>query len=381
MDALAPSVGLRVEEGLLEQYSSYLSDDGRQIDTAGADALNTWEGEIQVRILPTLKSLPEQIRVKVINEVSSVTSLAESLNGTLEHLGIAARFPTVGDRVTAMDTEQALEEYAQFTGRLKSTVADLYGFYLEAAKALDRLLDKTVSEPPVNPSVLLSTSDYVTAMRLLGEEYSMNLSAQFSEDLRSKLSDLGAKLRRMAEELGDQGMGLDEFADMGSPNPLESPRILKKAEALAVYLQSEAGRAVDESTRVASMVGTMMPAATTVLKFATVAELEGLRDLRRESKALGPSLDGLSQFVGEATKVLAAHRESQKKDEENMIMIAQYPLARRLIRDLASTRQVVSLSDLPFQPDATHLYAKIYAANEPATRYDEQGEALLIAHA
>ncbi|MDG7008018.1 MAG: hypothetical protein JRN06_07215 [Nitrososphaerota archaeon] len=381
VDAVAPSVGLRVEEGLVDQYSSYLSDVERQMDTAGAVAMNTWEGEIQVRILPTLKSLPDQIRVKVVNEVSSVTSLAESLNGTLEHLGIATRFPTAGDQVTAMDTEQALEAYAQFTGKLKSTVAELYGFYLEAAKALDKLLDKTVSEPPVNPSVLLSTSDYVTAMRLLGEEYSMNLNAQFSEDLKQKLSDVRGRLRRMSEALGDEGKGVEGYMDLGSPNPLESPQILKKVEALIAYLQSEAGRAVDESVRLGSMIGTMMPAATTVLKFATLAELESLRELRHESKALGPSLEGLSQFVGKATKVLVIHSESRKKDEENMIIVAQYPLARRLIHGLASRRQVISLRELPFQPDATHFYAKIYAAQEPAARYDEQGEALLIAHA
>ena len=381
VDALAPSVGLPVEEGLIDQYSSYLSDVGRQMATAGSVALNTWEGEIQVRILPTLRSLPDQIRVKVVNEVSSVTSLAESLNATMEHLGIATRFPTVGDKVNAMDTEGALEAYAEFTGKLKSTVSELYAFYLEAAKALDRLLDKTVSEPPVNPSVLLSTSDYVTAMRLLGEEYSMNLNAQFSEDLKVRLSELGGRLRRMAEALGDEGKGLAEFLDMGAPNPLESPKILLKVDALIAYLQSEAERAVDDSTRVANMIGTMMPAATTVLKFATLAELESLKDLRHESKALGPSLEGVTAFVARATKVLSIHRESRKKDEENMIIVAQYPLARRLIHDLASTRQVISLQELPFQPDATHFYAKIYAAQEPAARYDEQSEALLIAHA
>ncbi|MDG7018139.1 MAG: hypothetical protein JRM97_08750 [Nitrososphaerota archaeon] len=379
VDALAPSVGLRVEEGVLEQYSSYLSDVSRQADASGADALNTWSGEIRSRIVPTLQSLPEQIRVKVINEVTSVSSLAESLNGTLEHLGVGARFPTLGHGASAMDTEEALKAYARLAQELKTEVKGLYAYYLEAAKALDALLDRTVSEPPVAPDVLLSTNDYVTAMRLLGEEYSMNLSAQYSDELRLKVAELEDRLRKKSEALGEEG----EAGPFGPDDakPLEAAKLLKKVDALVATLRAEAESAVADSTRLAEMVATLMPAATTVLKFATLAELDALKDLRRESKALGPALDAVSRYVARATKVLAAHRESGRKDEENLIVVAQYPLAWRVIHDMAATRPVISLAELPFQPDATHLYARIYSANEPAARYDEQAGAILITHA
>ena len=379
VEALAPSVGLKVEEGVIGEYSSYLADVARQVDTSGADALNTWDGEIRSRIIPTLESLPEQIRVKVINEVTSVSSMAESLNGTLEHLGVGMRFPTLGGGASAMETEEALGAYARLTGELRSTVKGLYAYYLEAAKALDRLLDRTVSEPPVDPDVLLTTSDYVTAMRLLGEEYSMNLSAQYSDELKQKLAELGERLRRKSEALGEEAQ--DQFADPGDARPLESARLLEKVEALVAGLRAEAEAAVADSSRLAEMVATLMPAATTVLKFATLAELDALKDLRRESKALGPGLDAVSRYVARATKILSAHRESGRKDEENLIMIAQYPLAWRLIHDMAATRPFISLAELPFQPDATHLYARIYSANEPAARYDEQAGGILITHA
>ncbi len=379
VDAMAPSVGLRVEEGVLEQYSSYLGDVKRQADASGTDALDTWEGEIRSRIIPTLKSLPEQVRVKVINEVTSVSSLADSLNGTLEHLGVGARFPTVGQKVPSMDTGDALKAYSQFAEELRGEVRGLYAYYLDAAKALDTLLDRTVSEPPVDPDVLLSTSDYVTAMRLLGEEYSMNLSAQYSDELRLKVAELADRLRRKSEALGEEG-GADALGP-DDAKPLEAARLLKKVESVIARLREEADAAVADSARLAEMVATLMPAATTVLKFATLAELDALKDLKRESRALGPSLDAVSRYVGRATKVLATHRESGRKDEENLIVVAHYPLAWRVIHDLAAARPVISLADLPFQPDATHLYAKIYSANEPAARYDEQAGAILITHA
>ena len=380
VDALAPSVGLRAEEGVLEQYSSYLTDVGRQADASGTDALDTWEGEIRSRIIPTLQSLPEQIRVKVINEVTSVSSLAESLNGTLEHLGVGVRFPTLGRGLSAMDTDEALKSYARLTAELRSEVKGLYAYYLEAAKALDALLDRTVSEPPVDPDVLLSTNDYVTAMRLLGEEYSMNLSAQYGDELKQKLSDLGEALRKKSEAMGEAPPA-DLFAGPDDARPLKAAKLLKKVEALVARLRAEAEAAVADSTRLAEMVATLMPAATTVLKFATLAELDALKDLRRESGALGPGLDGVSRYVARAAKVLAAHKESGRKDEENLIVVAQYPLAWRVIHGIAAASPLVPLADLPFQPDATHLYAKIYSANEPAARYDEQAGAILITHA
>ncbi len=379
VDALAPSVGLRVEEGVIDQYSSYLADVKRQADASGTEALNTWEGEIRSRIIPTLQSLPEQVRVKVINEVTSVSSLAESLNGTLEHLGVGARFPTLGQGVSAMDTDDALKAYARLAESLRAEVRGLYSYYLEAAKALDVLLDRTVSEPPVDPSVLLSTSDYVTAMRLLGEEYSMNLSAQYSDELRQKVAELGDKLRRKSEVLGDESGGGDFGPE--DAKPLEAGKLLKKMENLVSRLRAEADAAVADSARLAEMVATLMPAATTVLKFATLAELDALRELRKASRELGPGLDAVSRYVARATKVLATHKESGMKDEENLIVVAHYPLAWRVIRDLAAARPVISLADLPFQPDASHLYAKIYSANEPAARYDEQAGAILITHA
>ena len=378
VDALAPSVGLKVEEGVMEQYSSYLADVARQIDTSGTRALRLWEGEINTRIIPTLGSLPEQIRVKVINEVSTVASMAESLNTTMEHLGVKTRFPVVPEKVASMETEAALAAYSAFTAELKVRVNELYGFYLEAAKALDLLLDKTVSEPPVDPDVLLSTSDYITAMRLLGEEYSMNLHAQYSDELKQKAAALQERVKKMAKVVGEEDLG---GFDLGDPAPLESPQLLKKVDALLERLRSDAERAVADSVRLRDMVGTLMPAATTVLKFATLAEIDSLKAVRREARALTPSLEGLAKFVDRAAKVLASHAESGRKDEENLIIIAQYPLAAKLIHGLAAENPVVSLSALPFQPDATSLYAKIYAANDPSARYDEQGEALLISHA
>jgi hypothetical protein len=381
VNALAPSVGLRVEEGVLDQYSSYVLDVARQKASAGPDAMNTWEGEIRVRIIPTLKVLPEQIRIKVINEVTSVSSLAESLNSTLEHLGVGTRFPAIREGTSSMDTEEALEAYGKFASDLKARVMELYAFYLEAAKALDKLLDRTVSEPPVSPDVLLSTSDFVTAMRLLGEEYSMNLHTQYLEELKAKVSDLSAKLRRLGATLGEEGKELLRLSDMGDPRPLESTKLLKKVEGVVAYLRAEAERMVADSTRLADMVGTLMPAATNVLKFATLAELGTLKELRREAKALGPGLEKVGKFIDRAGIVFAAHLESGRKDEENLIVIAQYPLAWKVIHELAAAKPVISLAELPFQPDAAHLYARIYAANEPSSRYDEQGEALLIAHA
>jgi hypothetical protein len=378
----APSVGLRVEEQVLKEYSSYVSDVKRQIDTSGAQALNTWEGDLQARIIPTLRSFPEQVRVKVVNEVSSIVSVSASLNTTLEHVGVDTRFPSLGYEVASLDTEKALEAYAAFTTELSSKVSELYRLYLTAAKALDQLLDKTVSEPPVNPDALLDAHDFVTVLRLLGEEYSMNLHAAYHEELAQKAGELSEKLRMLAKGMGaSEGRALERAADFGEVRPLDSPRLLAKVNECIQIVLSTVSEAVDDSERLATMVGTLMPAAATVLKFETLAELDKLKALRKEARALKPVLAEVALFTDEMRRVLEGHKASETRDEENLIMIAQYPLAARLIKELAAGKSVVSISELPFQPDAAHLYARIYAANEYSARYDEQSEALLITNA
>ena len=378
----SPSVGLRVEAAVLEEYSSYLSDVERNRTTSNVQALSTWDGDLRGRIIPTLESLPEQIRVKVVNELNSVVSISASLNSTMEHVGAGTVFPGEGYAVAGLSTDQALETYTAFTTELKVKVSELYNLYITAAKALDSLLDKTVSEPPINPEVLISTQDYVTAMRLLAEDYSMTFHLEYKDELAAKTSELTEKLTLLAQSLGGEDEArLSRILDIGAVQPLDSPRLLKAVEAAMAAMEDIVNESLTDAERLSTMVSTLMPAATTVLKFETLTQLDRLKQLKREASVLKPVLVQVAHFAVKMKAVLEAHRQSQRNDEENLIMIAQYPLAQQLIHDLSTAKSMVSLSELPFQPDAAHLYAKIYVASNPAARYDDQSEALLTSHA
>lgn len=379
---MAPSVGLRVESSVLEEYSSHLSDIRRQMDSANEQAWSTWDGDVRIRIIPTLNSLPEQIRVKVVNELSSVVTMSASLNNTMEHVGATTTFPGEGYSVASMSTEDALDAYVRFTTDLESKVRELYSLYISAAKALDVLLDKTVSEPPVNPEVLMSTQDYITAMRLLAEDYSMTFHAEYKDELASQISDLVDRLRLLSRSVDTPEAKRLEHVFGDSPIlPLDSPRVLKLVEGVVAALQGMVDGAVADAERLSGMVATLMPAAANVLKFESLAQLGSLKSLRAELKALRPTLASVTRLVMETRTALELYRQSEKNDEENLIVIAQYPLAQRLIKKMASTKSLVPVSELPFLPDAAHLFAKIFTASNPSARYDDQGEVLLMSHA
>ncbi len=378
----APSVGLRVETSVLDEYSSYIADIERQLPSSSVQAVSTWDGDLRARIIPTLESLPEQIRVKVVNELNSVISISKSVNNTMEHVGSGTVFPGEGLSVLGLSTDDALDTYARFTAEVKVKVSELYTQYVAAAKALDVLIDKTVSEPPVNPEVLISTQDYVTAMRLLAEDYSMTFHLEYKDELESKAKEFVEKLTLFSKGLPEEDRAkLAPFLDLGEPRPLDSQRILTLVEGALASVRGMVRDAAGDAERLASMVATLMPAATTVLKFETLAELEGLKALGREAGALRPALAQVSKLLVKAKAALEAHMESERNDGENLILVAQYPLAQRLIRGMAETKREVSLAELPFQPDAAHLYAKIYVASDPAARYDSQNETLLLGHA
>ena len=377
----APSVGLRVESSVLDEYSSYISDIDRQKSTSNVEAYSTWDGDLRGRIIPTLESLPEQVRVKVVTELNSVVTISASLNTTMEHLGTGLAFPGQGLSVLELGTDEALETYLTFTAEVKRRVSELYALYVGAAKALDTLLEKTISEPPINPEVLISTEDYVTAMRLLAEDYSMAFHIEYSEELEAGARQLAGKHDAFDRGIGRERGRLRPLLDTGDVRPLDSPRLLKAVQDVVDRLRSTIDEAVADSDRLSNMVATLMPAATTTLKFETLAQSGRLKALSRDASSLKPALSQVAHFVVKAGAVLEGYRESERSDSESLIIVAQYPMAQRVIRGLAGTKTEVPLSELPFQPDAAHLYARIYSANNPGTRYDDQNEALLTSHA
>lgn len=378
----APPVGLRVESSVLDEYSSYISDIRRQMGSSNSQAFSTWDGDLRGRIIPTLESLPEQVRVKVVNELNSVISTSSSLNNTMEHVGAETIFPGEGLSVAGFTTEEALDTYLRFTAEVKEKVSELYASYMSAASALDILLNRTVSEPPVNPEVLVSTQDYVTAMRLLAEDYSMTFHLEHKDELEAKAQDLADRLSLLAGALEDEDRSkLEPFLDLGTIRPIDSAHLLTKVQGAISAIRSIIDGAVSDAEHLSSLVATLMPAATAVMKFETLTEMGRLKELMAESDSLGPGLGQAAKFAVKAKEVLEAHRQAEKNDGENLMMIAQYPLAQKLISELAETKRVISLSELPFQEAAANLYAKIYAASHPPARYDHQNEALLLNHA
>ena len=114
------------------------------------------------------------------------------------------------------------------------------------------------------------------------------------------------------------------------------------------------------------------------LRFETVNRLGEVVALKKRFETVGASFDSLTKFLETATGVLRSQAEAWKTDRDNLVVLAQYPLAKKMIGKLLSNQPTLALTKLPYQRKAAALYSQLYATGRPDVEYDEEGEILTV---
>ena len=57
-----------------------------------------------------------------------------------------------------------------------------------------------------------------------------------------------------------------------------------------------------------------------------------------------------------------------------MLLLSQYPVAAELLVAALKEGKSVKLAELPFLPEASSVYARLYTSGRRAVRYDEANE-------
>jgi len=89
------------------------------------------------------------------------------------------------------------------------------------------------------------------------------------------------------------------------------------------------------------------------------------------------TLDAITKSVSDAIPVVAGQSAAWEGDQENLIVMAQYPVARRVIQRMLAKGDSISTDDLPFEPRTTAIYLRLYGSQNKDVTYDEEKGALL----
>jgi hypothetical protein len=252
--------------------------------------------------------------------------------------------------------------------------------YAQQSASLDVLMGQEEVTPPVSASMLLDSNDFVGAMRLVAEEYWLNFHLRWAEPLDQKKSAL---LRRMKDL--DSAVSVVERARLGAVEtvvaagrPANSAATLASLRELRALLEAIVTGTATGADRVGQMLESLELRSAMGLKFETVNRLSEVLELKKKLVDVGPSFDSLTRFLENATGVLKSQAAAWKGDRDNLVVLAQYPLAKKIIKKMLDEQPTLPLAKLPFQKRAAAMYAQLYATGSVDVEYDEERESLVV---
>jgi len=379
----APTVGMGIEVKTSAEFASYVDDIGRGIDTASYTSLTQWMEDIEMRILPYLDSLPEILRLKVVNELNLLITLMTINNSMLNESGVQEKFPELEAIGGKLGLADALRKYGEITSAIRESAASLFDSYMSTSNAFTVLMDQQIIAPPVNPTYLFDSHEYATGMKLIAEEYWMNFHIKNSQEIENKSKALVGHLVQLEEFLDlPVRSKVDEIiGSLADAKPANSPLMLQKMNDLIEILDSLIELTKNEIEQIEKLIKTLTPGATKIIYFEVIDQSNKFYELTEELKRIRPSIPVITAFIQNAMSILRSYRDGKKNDELNLIVLSQYPAAKNLIESLAQEKEIISMTDLPFRHNAAVTYVKLFTLTNPSAKYDDEKEVLLVSHA
>jgi len=375
-----PSMSLSGETRSMSEYSAYMADVRRQISGASASLISQFQTQLEASVVKPLSEMPEVLRRRVANEIRGFISETATANNQLEEASVPLRYPDVPAVADSAPLNDLVQAYQAAAAAIKEVTGKLSDLYSKESTALNALMGQEEVNPPVSASVLLQSNEFTGAMRLMAEEYWLNFQLRWAEQVDQKKAAL-------LHETNDLDYAVDEAElqrlravekVVAEARPANSSATLEGLRELRAILEAVVTQTASGADRVGAMLESLQLKSVRTLRFETVNRLGEVVALRKRFEAVGVSFDSLTKFLQNAAGVLRSQAEAWKADRDNLVVLAQYPLAKRIIETMLSNQTGLALSKLPYQRRAAALYAQLYATGNADVEYDEEGESLKV---
>jgi len=369
-----PSLNVSGEERSLSEYSSYLDDVQRRLQEAGGESLVQWAERMDRVVLPSLGKSRERLTSGVMNELRTLEAVTETVNANLEKASVRLRFTKVPAAPDDASLDAAVDLHGKVVSRIDEETRSLFLAYNAAFESFNRLMALRGMATPVSPDTLLASHEYVTAMRLVAEEYWLNFHLRYSEELESKKNSLLEQLRRLSYVLASQqAVQLGGLIDsIKGTAPADSVALLRLVENVRSLLDAQIKVFEDSPRIIKRAVESVDPKATRVIAFQTPRKLNEVASLRKDFDTSQDGLDSLTRFLTAAGPSLQALYTSWRADREGLQLLAHYPTARRVIEKMLGEQGKVKVRNLPYGKTTAAIYAQLYAAENPKSSFDQK---------
>jgi len=375
-----PSMNLSGERQSLTEYSSYLTDVRRQINGASGPLISQFQSQLESTVLQPLSRMPEVQRQRVAGEIRGLISATATANNHLEEASIQLRYPDTPAVSDSSTLEDLMEAYGAATRAIKDVTEELSTMYSRESASLDVLMGQEEVTPPVSASLLLESNDFIGAIRLVAEEYWLNFHLRWAEPLDQKKSALLKRMKDIEGSVSEvERVRLEAIERVvAAGRPSSSAATLASLRELRALLEAIVTGTATGADRVGQMLESLDLRSSRGLKFETVNRLSEVLELKKKLEDVGVSFDSLTRFLENAVSVLKSHAAAWNGDRDNLVVLAQYPLAKKIIRKMLDEQPTIPLAKLPFQKRAAALYAQLYATGSVDVEFDEDGEALVV---
>jgi len=375
-----PSMSLSGERRSMSEYSAYLENARRQMSGASGAMIAQFQTQLQSSVLRPLAEQPELLRRRVASEIRGLISATATANNHLEEASVPVRYPdipVVSDLAPLKDLVQAYEVATAAIRGVTEELSDLYG---KESASLDMLMGQEEVNPPVSAAALLQSNEFIGAMRLVAEEYWLNFHLRWAEQLDQKKSALLEKTNDLDYAVGEAELQRLHAVEkvVAEAKPANSLATLENLRELRSILESIVTQTASGADRVGAMLESLELKSTRSLRFETVNRLSEVAALKKQFASVGVSFDSLTKFLENAAGVIKSQADAWKGDRDNLVVLAQYPLAKKIIEKMLSGQKSLALAKLPYQKRAAAVYAQLYATGSPEVEYDENGESLTL---
>ena len=149
---------------------------------------------------------------------------------------------------------------------------------------------------------------------------------------------------------------------------------LDRVEAVVGELRDSAERIGEEVDRLQNLAKSLSPEAARIVRFEILGQAAAVAAVGKKAQGLKPSVEEVGGFAEEAALVFGAVEEARRKDARSMLMLSQYPVASDLMDAALREGKSVRLADLPFLPEASVVFARLYTSGKRSLRYDDLNE-------
>jgi len=375
-----PSMSLSGEMRSMSEYSAHLANVRRQISGASASLISQFQTQLDASVLKPLSEMPELLRKRVASEIRGLISATATANNHLEEANVPLRYPEIPGVADLAPLKDLVQAYEVATAAIKDVTEKLSDLYGKESTSLDALMGQEEVNPPVSASVLLQSNELTGAMRLVAEEYWLNFHLRWADQVDQKKTALLEKTKDLDYAVGEAELQRLRAVEkvLAEAKPANSSATLEGLRELRAILEAVVTQTASGADRVGAMLESLELRSVRTLRFETVNRLGEVVALKKKFEAVGVSFDSLTKFLENAVGVLRSQADAWKTDRDNLVVLAQYPLAKRIIEKMLNNQTSMALAKLPYQRKAATLYAQLYATGSPDVEYDEEGERLMV---